>query len=349
MDSCFENQNTKIFPGTVPPGSTRKKISVAMAVCNGEAYLGGQLDSILNQSYPVSEIVICDDRSDDRTWALLTEYRRRYPEIIRPEENPVRLGVAKNFEKAISKTTGELIFLADQDDVWMPDKVEKFAAQFDAFPEAGGCFSDSAITDETLFPTGISHCRMRGFSTEALTALQEKDPAGMLACFLRRVPAAGHDMAFRSGLKRELLPFPGLKECHDTWIGLFLAARHQWRFIPEELTLFRQHSSNVSGAGKRGGLCGKLRQALYSVRNNTSGWNAQLFEALEQRLTGKCAPDVLQSLRTRKLHSAARSRMECPLLCRLPLIWQEFRNGGYFRYGRGMANLLQDLFLRKPW
>jgi len=323
-------------------------ISVAIASCNGARYLPEQLDSILHQELPVSEIVVCDDASCDSTWELLQQYRAEYPALFHLERNSVRLGCSANFQKAVSLTHGTCIFLADQDDVWLPEKTRVMVDELARFPEAGGCFSDSAITDETLHPAGISHWEKRGFSAAMLQAVSGNGME-LLKLFLKRVPAAGHDMMFKSSCKEFLLPFPALAGCHDSWTGLCLAALGSWCFTPRQLTLFRQHGSNASGSGKNGGALAKLREARRSIRENSFLWNAELYDELIRHLGKRCTPETLALLRDREAHSRRRAQMACPLPQRLPLIAKEIQNGRYFRHGRSWYNIVQDLVLRKPW
>ncbi|UKI31183.1 MAG: glycosyltransferase [Lentisphaeria bacterium] len=95
------------------------KRSVALAAFRGGEFLAAQLDSILNQSLPPDEIILSDDSPDEATRQAVAPQLAAHPEI-RYVRNPVPLGPDRNFEQAISMTTGDLIFLADQDDVWLP-------------------------------------------------------------------------------------------------------------------------------------------------------------------------------------------------------------------------------------
>ncbi|MBR2189141.1 MAG: glycosyltransferase family 2 protein [Eubacterium sp.] len=111
------------------------KRSVAMAAYNGEAYLEEQLDSIRNQSLPVDEVVVTDDNSKDGTWAVLEAYQARYPDFpLRIYRNEKNLGYRKNFKRAVSLCSGDLIFLCDQDDAWLPEKVETMCGILDRDP-----------------------------------------------------------------------------------------------------------------------------------------------------------------------------------------------------------------------
>jgi len=320
-------------------------ISVAMTTCNGERFLAQQLKSIMEQSVVPDEVVICDDASTDGTGEILTEWRRRYPARIKLFFNPERLGVAKNFEQAIGATRGDIVFLADQDDFWQPDKVAKMRDLILRAPHPVGVFSNSMVVDGNLNPTGRDHWRNRGFP-EALSEILADGWKQRLSIFLKRVPAAGHDMAFHAELKSVLLPFPDLPECHDTWIGLTLAALDRWSFTREELTLFRQHKENLSGSGAAWNWKRRWSEARESIRRNTFDWNARLYRSLIERIGGQCTPEVRALLEERAEHSQRRAAMDGGFFHRIPLVMKELFNRRYFRYARGWPSVIQDLFLR---
>ena len=94
------------------------KLSVAVCTFNGEKYISEQLNSIINQTLAVNEIIICDDQSSDSTIEIINSFIEKYPTLIKLYQNKINLNVNKNFEKAITLSTGDYIFLSDQDDVW---------------------------------------------------------------------------------------------------------------------------------------------------------------------------------------------------------------------------------------
>lgn len=105
--------------------------SVALCTYNGQAYLSEQLDSILSQTRPVSEIIICDDGSTDGTLEILSGYTEKYPEMIKIYRNPENLGYIGNFERAMSLCTGDIVLLCDQDDRWYQNKTEFITEVFE--------------------------------------------------------------------------------------------------------------------------------------------------------------------------------------------------------------------------
>lgn len=110
------------------------KISVAMASYNGAEFIKEQLDSILNQTVKVDEIIICDDGSKDNTAEVVTNYikENKLEDTISFVINKENLGYASNFLKAVSLTSGDYIFFSDQDDLWIEDKVENMIGQMEA-------------------------------------------------------------------------------------------------------------------------------------------------------------------------------------------------------------------------
>ena len=103
-----------------------KKISVVMCTYNGARFIREQLDSILNQTYPIYELIVQDDCSTDETVEIVKEYQVRFYQVdIKIYINEKNLGFNRNFLTAIQKAKGEYIAIADQDDIWYKYKIEK--------------------------------------------------------------------------------------------------------------------------------------------------------------------------------------------------------------------------------
>lgn len=315
-------------------------VSVVIAAFNGAEFIAAQLDSILAQSIAVTEIVVCDDNSTDETWNILREYQRKNPEIFRIFRNEKNLGCAGNFEKALSLCNGEIIFLADQDDIWLADKVEKMLAPF-ADAKVRGVYSDSTVVNAALEPLGYTHLECRGYTPARLPEMPQTET------FFKRVPPAAHDMALRKSVLKYLLPFPKLKNVHDTFIGITIAALNGWAVVSEPLTLFRQHGNNASNSGKKTGLAGQLQAAKRSAADDTFLWNAKLHSFVLSRLKGVLDDDTERLLKERIAHSANRSQMgKCGFFRRFFLVMTELFSLRYFHFARGIKSIIQDLFLR---
>ena len=104
-------------------------ISVCMATYNGEKYLKDQLDSILKQIQSSDEVIISDDGSNDSTRYIIEKFQKEYKNIYLVD-GPKR-GVQKNFENALKHARGDILFLSDQDDIWMDGKVERVLKEFE--------------------------------------------------------------------------------------------------------------------------------------------------------------------------------------------------------------------------
>lgn len=113
------------------------RTSVAMATYNGAEYVVEQLESIRTQSMPVDEVIIHDDRSTDDTVAIVEKYIREHglERTWKVSQNPKNLGYAANFIGAVKETVGEYIFFCDQDDIWVPDRVEVMVGQMEEHPK----------------------------------------------------------------------------------------------------------------------------------------------------------------------------------------------------------------------
>lgn len=126
------------------------RISIAMTTYNGARYLNDQLDSFSVQTKLPDELVVCDDKSSDNTINILDDFKRTAPfdvKIICNEEN---IGYTKNFQKALSLCSGDLIFLSDQDDVWLSDKVEIMSSYFNENRDIYVLLADMIIVDRDL-------------------------------------------------------------------------------------------------------------------------------------------------------------------------------------------------------
>src|SRR4051812_33755133 len=130
--------------------STLPTISVALCTYNGAKYLPAQLASLVQQTHLPIELIVCDDSSTDATPQILKEFAAISPFSVRLQFNEANLGSTKNFEKAIGLCTGAVIATCDQDDVWLPQKLERIAAVFDKEPDVGLAFSDAILVDDEL-------------------------------------------------------------------------------------------------------------------------------------------------------------------------------------------------------
>jgi len=223
-------------------------ISVCMATYNGEKYIAEQVKSILPQLGEEDELVVSDDGSTDDTIKILESFNDNRIKIFSHNKKDIKVPfllssktadtfyfVARNFENALAKAKGDYIFLSDQDDIWMPDKIEKILPYL---KEDNLVTSDAWVVDSNLKKIGK-------FSKYTIYK------KGFLANVLKKGGAAhGCVCAFTKKIKNFILPLPKNVLTHDFWIGLLAELKFKSIYIPEQLVLYRRHSSTVSNTGK---------------------------------------------------------------------------------------------------
>jgi glycosyltransferase involved in cell wall biosynthesis len=223
-----------------------QKISVAMCTYNGAEFLSKQLESIKQQSMPIHELVVCDDGSSDETLAILERFSKQVAFSVQVHSNPQNLGSSKNFEKCMALCEGDLIFLCDQDDVWMPEKVEKIVAYLAAHPEQEAVFSNATMIDQAGFPTGKTSFEQIEFTPE----MQEKwNSEGAFDILLRGYVVTGATLAIKKSALNLVLPVPEIIPdlIHDGWIALILSAHNKIGFIHDTLIEYREHATQQVG------------------------------------------------------------------------------------------------------
>jgi glycosyltransferase involved in cell wall biosynthesis len=201
-------------------------ISVCMGVKNGARFLVPQLDSILSQLTMENELIISDDHSTDNTVEVLDLY---CDSRIRLIQNPKK-GLVSNFENSLLSSHGEIIFLADQDDVWMPDKIKR---TLPFFQEYDLVVSDCTIVDDKL--------------DSVLDSFFDHNSSGKgVIRNLLRNSYMGCCMAFKRSMLKKALPFPPGLIMHDQWLGLMAELSGRVLFNPDKLVLHRRHNQNAS-------------------------------------------------------------------------------------------------------
>lgn len=220
------------------------KISVAVCTYNGEKFLRQQIDSILNQTLKVDEIVVCDDGSTDKTSQILGDYQKKFPEIFRIYINEKNLRSVKNFEKAVSLCTGEIIFLSDQDDVWEKNKVEAFDTFFTLNKQTDVLCSNGHIINENNQKQDLY--TVWDVPEFLYANKQEIDYFKIFATIGNF--ATGAAMALRKSILSQILPFPNIEGLHhDEWIALTSSEQKKFAFLNEKLFSYRIHNEQQVG------------------------------------------------------------------------------------------------------
>lgn len=192
-------------------------------------YIEEQLYSILKQLGKTDEIVVSDDGSKDGTAERLSEISRKEPRI-KYIPGPCK-GIIKNFENAISHCQGDYIFLSDQDDFWLNQKISFVMRCFKQGADL--VLHDAIITDKDLKRISPSFFELNSSRKGYFDNLIKNSYMG--CC-----------MAFRTSVKPLILPFPNRIAMHDQWIGLVAERFCDVRFLKKPLIYYRRHEDNVT-------------------------------------------------------------------------------------------------------
>lgn len=207
---------------------------MCIAAYQGERYIALQLRSILSQLSTDDEVIVVDDASTDGTCREISALQDPRIFLI---GNATNRGVLRTFETALSRSGGDIVFLSDQDDLWLPQKVETVLGAFAHDSDLMLTASDATLIDENGNQIGDSYYATRGRFREGLWS-------NVLLCrFL------GCTIAFRSALLRSALPFPQATLVHhDVWLGCVNAlVGGKTKYIAEPLVAYRRHSTSVTG------------------------------------------------------------------------------------------------------
>lgn len=224
----------------------RPVVSVALATFNGARFLSEQLASLAAQSRLPDELVVCDDGSSDATLPLLAAFAGDAPFDVQIHRNQRRLGYRDNFLQAANLCRGSLIAYCDQDDVWLPPKIERCVEAFNVSEPPSVVVHLYVVVDQALNALGFEGPRF--------------DRPGRVAPADCPLFAAhnGSAMCFDRSLLA-LVPTSNRPEdvhanapmSHDKWILFLAAVASGVHVLPEQLMLYRQHGGNLAGAGSR--------------------------------------------------------------------------------------------------
>lgn len=202
-----------------------------MATYNGLPYVREQLASILSQIESTDQLVVVDDASDDGTWEYLRAIAHPALELVRHASNQ---GIRTSFEDALNACRHAIVFLSDQDDVWLPDKREAVLRAFAASPGATAVISDARLIDQDGRVIGPSFMDTRGgFKSGVFSTILKNRYLGCAMSIRRQVLSLA-------------LPVPRGAPMHDMWLGAMAAIEGTVVFIDEPLLLYRRHGRNAS-------------------------------------------------------------------------------------------------------
>lgn len=322
------------------------KLSVAMCTYNGARFLREQLASVAAQTRTPDELIVCDDCSQDETPQIVEAFAVSAPFDVRLQRNAANVGSTKNFEQAVGLCGGQIIALSDQDDVWLPEKLETLETELVRTPTAGLVFSDADVVDERLRPLGYRLWQATGEANfgEAKQKLFREGLA--FDVLLTGNVVTGATMAFRAAYKELVLPIPGdTSLIHDGWIAMLIAAVSDVAFVARPLVKYRQHAAQQLGAyhGRvsAGGLKAVRRENPYASELHRLASLAERLKARGAAFDGAAALDKLDE---KAAHLRARMEISRAGLGRVPRIARELLSRRYHLYSNGVYSAAKDLF-----
>lgn len=229
-------------------------ISVAIAAYKGERYIKEQIESILPQLGANDEIIISDDKPNGATGRIvqkMAEQDQRIVYVSGPSQ-----GIVMNFTNAIRNCHGDIIFLCDQDDVWLPDKVARVMEKLNSGADL--VLHNAYVTDENLNITDYSFFEQRASKSGILRNIFKNSYMG--CC-----------MAFKRKMLKHIMPIPRAIAMHDQWIGIVCNIYGKVELIDAQLIYHRMHDDNATGE----------RQISFTQKLN---WRTYLIRRLIKRI-----------------------------------------------------------------
>ena len=315
------------------------KLSVALCTFNGGRFLPAQLRSLAEQTRPPDELVACDDASADNTVAILNAFAAGASFPVRVVVNPTRLGTAGNFSQAFGLCTGDVIFPCDQDDVWLPEKLARFAAE----PFPGLVFSDAWLADADLVRTGRTAWQDLPFTS----AMRRAVAAGSgMRVLLRYNVVTGTAMAFRADLRDVILPIPDAW-VPDAWVAFLAATVAEVKLLPEQMTVYRRHGGQQVGLSRRT-LARQLRASFGGRDRPFFDAMATRFDLLAERLEQHRSwirdPTIIGLVREKAMMAWTQAAMRgANRWGRVAAATYELFAGRYHRFDHGIRAFLTDV------
>jgi len=234
-------------------------ITILLAACNGEKHIAEQIESVLGQTYTNWKLIVQDDCSEDRTCEIVEKYVDKYPGRIELKKRGTPSGSAKdNFFSMLRYADSDYIMTCDQDDVWLPDKMEvTMDKMLEIEKEVGHdkpvlVHTDLKVTDENL-----------NILSDSLIRFQKLDSRrDKLNNLLVQNIVTGCAMMANRALANKAKNVPEQAIMHDWWFALIASAFGHIGFVDKPTVLYRQHTGNAVGAKNVNSVFYKIKRVL---------------------------------------------------------------------------------------
>lgn len=221
-------------------------IDILLSTYQGEKYLDELLASIINQTYQDWLLCVRDDGSTDGTMSILNTYQIKYPGKIKIISHPKgNIGIVRSFEELLQASSSEYIMFCDQDDVWLPNKVELTLHKMQHLESAHSALPLLVHTDLTVVDSDLQVISPSFWNFSKLDqCLLSRNFNYLGVCN----GVTGCTAMINRPAKESALPFPATARMHDAWIALCVAKNGKIDYVDESTILYRQHAKNVIGA-----------------------------------------------------------------------------------------------------
>lgn len=320
------------------------KVSVAMCTYNGEKYLREQLESIASQTLLPNELLVCDDCSVDGTLEILERFSLNSPFQVHIYINDKNMGSTKNFEKCVGLCSGDIIALCDQDDVWLPEKIDKIISVFEDKPSTGVVFTDAFVVDEELKPLGYNMWNSANFTNKEKKDILKGKPINTL---IKHNVVTGATMAFKSFYRDKFLPIPA-NWYHDAWIAFVIALFCDLCFIEEPLIKYRQHRAQQVGGIKNENF--SLEKGFMNTREYYKKEHEHYIAALNKIIELKdqmaSSQEIIKLVRQRVDYLQLRADPPKMKTKRMIKVMENLLTMQYHKYSNGFLSAVKDLLFK---
>lgn len=246
-------------------------VSVALATYNGETFINDQVSSIVQQLKDDDELIICDDQSTDKTISILNNLKQHIGCYLSITINEIRQYPRKNFFKTIQLCSGDIIFLSDQDDIWLPNKVEKIVSYFELHPDIDIVVTDALLLEEKDWMVNKTVWKIFNFAPSVFHT--QYSLFKFLMLFGNFTPGA--TMALRKSALSYLLPYDtATNYWHDEWLIFLAAAKGKLGLIDEPLIKYRVHDNQQVGLGSKDDFEARIKHVNHVLAKDINAENA---------------------------------------------------------------------------